>query len=124
MLYYNKKPVQSKTTRLFRATLIREITLLMDNSMPHKQHLASYCLEAIRHWFSVNTLSPAWLYKGLRHRFVGYAIVLGLQIATVAIMNWLIRIDATFRFSGLLAMLMVVVLALNWGPAPGLITTC
>src|SRR5947199_10525912 len=29
-----------------------------------------------------------------------------------------------FGFSGLLAMLMVVVLALNWGPAPGLIATC
>ena len=96
----------------------------MDNSATHKQHSVSYCIEAIRYWFSVNTLHPLWLYKGLRHRFTGYAVALGLQVAMVALVTGLIKIDSTFRFSGLLAMLMVVVLALNWGPAPGLIATC
>src|SRR5947208_12462850 len=96
----------------------------MDNGATHKQHPVSYCLEAIQYWFSVNTFSPIWLYKGLRHRFVGYLVAPGLQTAIVAIVTWLIKIDSTFRFSGLLAMLMVVVLALNWGPAPGLIATC
>src|SRR5947209_3047982 len=96
----------------------------MDKSATHKQHPVSYCIEAIRYWFSVNTLPPVWLYKGLRHRFIGYAVALCLQIAMVALVTGLIKIDSTFRFSGLLAMLMVVVLALNWGPAPGLVATC
>lgn len=96
----------------------------MDKSATHKQHPVSYCIEAIRYWFNVNTLPPLWLYKGLRHRFIGYVVAVCLQVAMVVVVAESIKIDSTFRFSGLLAMLMVVVLALNWGPAPGLIATC
>src|SRR5437588_11807154 len=121
MLYYSKKLVRSETSRMFRYySHTGDDTTYMDNSIPHKQHPVSYCIEAIRYWFNVNTLPPLWLYKGLRHRFIGYVVAVCLQVAMVVVVAESIKIDSTFRFSGLLAMLMVVVLALNWGPAPGL----
>lgn len=88
----------------------------------HTLNMVEYCIDAVRHWFMANTFSPIWMYKHLRQPLIGYVVGACLQGIMVLTITELIKISPFFRFPGLLAMLFVGLIVLNWGPAPSLIT--
>lgn len=90
----------------------------------HKGSWFWSCMDALRYWFTVNTFTPTWMFRALRYWFVGYVLGVCLQVVTVIVVVRLLQFTPAFRYPGLLAMLLVGLLIVCWGPAPSLITIC
>ncbi|GAC1621206.1 MAG: hypothetical protein NVS4B11_14020 [Ktedonobacteraceae bacterium] len=76
----------------------------------------------IRRWFLVSTFAPQWLPKRWHHPVVGYLIGTILQVVAALGTILLMHIFPTFAFSGLLAILCVAIIALNFGTGPSLLS--
>ncbi|MBA2286887.1 MAG: PAS domain S-box protein [Ktedonobacteraceae bacterium] len=74
-------------------------------------------------WFLANTFSPHWMPLWLRHPFVGCLVAVLLEVAAVFITALLGHIFPGVSFSGLLAGLVIALVALNWGAGPSLFAT-
>ncbi len=83
---------------------------------------SSFWLE-LQRWFLVNTFAPQWLPKPWDHPIVGYVIGIGLQLIAALGTILLMHIFPTFVFSGLLEILCVSIIALNFGTGPSLLST-
>ncbi|MDQ2715847.1 MAG: ATP-binding protein [Chloroflexota bacterium] len=74
-------------------------------------------------WFLANTFSPHWMPMWLRHPLVGCLVAILLEVAAVFITALLGHIFPGVSFSGLLAVLGIALVALNWGAGPSLFAT-
>lgn len=93
-----------------------------DRSAPKRppiQHL----WQTTYHWFLMHTFSPTWLPKRWRHIALGYIIAVILQVIATFVTLLLVQIFPSFAFVGLLEVLAVVLVALNWGAGPSLLAT-
>lgn len=74
-------------------------------------------------WFLDHSASPSWLPQHLRHPSIGYIVAILLQLIAVVLTMLLIRAYPSFAFSGLLDILAIALVALNWGAGPSLTAT-
>ena len=107
--------------RFARAYSQRE-DALANNYYAQATPKTSFWLE-LQRWFLVNTFAPQWLPKPWQHAIVGYIIGIALQIIAALITVLLMHIFPTFVFSGLLEILCVAIVALNFGTGPSLLST-
>ena len=78
---------------------------------------------AARRWLLANTFAPAWLPRSLRHPLISYLLAVLLP-GTVAALDLLLgERYPEFTIQRLPFVLVVVVLALNWGLGPSLVAT-
>jgi len=76
----------------------------------------------LHHWVRANTFAPSWLPARLRHPALGYVAAVILEVIAV-VLTLLLTDLPTFNAPGLLAILVVVLVALNWGGGPSLLAT-
>ena len=79
--------------------------------------------QAIYHWFLTHTFTPSWLPKRWRHAIFGYAIAILLQILAISLTGFLGKVFPSFAFNGLLEVLGIALIALNWGAGPSAVAT-
>lgn len=94
-------------------------------SDPHLPALRPRLGKRLRSWFLNNTFAPPWLPERLQHPLLGYVIAVLLQTIAVLVTYYL---DAqlqvfTISFAGLLEMLTIALVALNWGVGPSVVAT-
>ncbi len=77
----------------------------------------------LRQWMRANTFAPSWLPTRLRHPALGYVAAVILEVIAVALTLLLIAVLPAFSLPGLLVVLVVVLVALNWGGGPSLLAT-
>jgi len=76
----------------------------------------------LHQWVRANTFAPSWLPARLRHPALGYVAAVILEMIAVVLTLLLTDLPA-FNLPGLLAILVVVLVALNWGGGPSLLAT-
>src|SRR5260370_19082848 len=76
----------------------------------------------LHHWVRANTFAPSWLPARLRHPALGYVAAVILEVIAV-VLTLLLTDLPTFNVPGLLVVLVVVLVALNWGGGPSLLAT-
>src|SRR5258707_2141924 len=70
-------------------------------------------------WLQANTFVPTWLPMRLRHPAAGYLLAALVQLA-VAVLNRLLNpFRPPFHYHGVLEVLAVALIAMNWGAGPG-----
>ncbi|HLZ80963.1 MAG TPA: DUF4118 domain-containing protein, partial [Ktedonobacteraceae bacterium] len=74
-------------------------------------------------WFLTHTFAPQWLPDKWHHPFIGYTIAILLQLIAVFITGLVLHLFPTMTLTGLLEVLVVALVALNWGVGPSLIAT-
>lgn len=79
--------------------------------------------QASYHWFLTHTFTPSWLPKRWRHVTFGYAIAILLQILAISLTVFLVKVFPSFAFTGLLEVLGIALIALNWGAGPSAVAT-
>ncbi|MGI9057867.1 MAG: ATP-binding protein [Ktedonobacteraceae bacterium] len=79
--------------------------------------------QASYHWFLTHTFTPSWLPKRWRHITFGYAIAILLQILAISLTVFLVKVFPSFAFTGLLEVLGIALIALNWGAGPSAVAT-
>ena len=77
----------------------------------------------LRNWFSTNTFTPFWLPAALRHPLLGYLAAVLLEAAAVSITGAIFQFFPVYSFIGLLEILVILLVALNWGGGPALVAT-
>jgi signal transduction histidine kinase len=75
------------------------------------------------HWLRANTFTPSWLPPHMRHAPAGYLIAVLLEGSAVLLTLLLGHAFAGLAFPDLLCVLIVVVVALNFGAGPSLAAT-
>ncbi len=95
---------------------------LTNNYYAQTTQRSSFWLE-LQRWFLVNTFAPQWLPRPWQHPIVGYVIGVALQIIAALGTILLMHIFPTFVFSGLLEILFVAIIALNFGTGPSMLST-
>ncbi|HZU67850.1 MAG TPA: ATP-binding protein [Ktedonobacteraceae bacterium] len=78
---------------------------------------------SIRDWMRKRTFAPDWLPGSWRHPVSGYVAAVLLQVLAVIIIWLLISLFPAFEFAGILGVLAIVLVAVNWGIGPGLLAT-
>ena len=92
--------------------------------LPARQRwLAGNVWCCLRQWMRANTFAPSWLPTRLRHPALGYVAAVMLEVIAVALTLLLIAGLPAFSLPGLLVVLVVVLVALNWGGGPSLLAT-
>jgi len=89
---------------------------------PFINAIIQFC-QAIYSWFLDHTFTPSWLPKRWRHITIGYAVAIILQVLAVFATLLFVKIFPTFAFTGLLAVLALALVALNWGAGPSVVAT-
>jgi signal transduction histidine kinase/PAS domain-containing protein len=74
-------------------------------------------------WLAHNSFSPQWLPTGLSQPPVGYAVAVLLQIVAAVLTALLMHSLPSFAFAGLLSILALALVALNWGAGPSVLAT-
>ncbi|HEX8996107.1 MAG TPA: HAMP domain-containing sensor histidine kinase [Ktedonobacterales bacterium] len=74
-------------------------------------------------WVAENTFDSLWGPETLRRPLAGYAMAVALELAAALLTIGLVLVSPTFSFFGMLNILVVVIVALSWGAAPGLVAT-
>jgi signal transduction histidine kinase len=77
----------------------------------------------LRQWVRANTFTPSWVPARLRHPALGYLAAVMLGVIAVALTVLLRVVIPAFSLLGVLVILGVVLVALNWGGSPGLLAT-
>jgi PAS domain S-box-containing protein len=93
-----------------------------DRSTP-KHFSIQHLWQTTYQWFLTHTFSPTWLPQRWRHIALGYVVAVILQIVATFVTLLLVQIFPSFAFVGLLEVLAVVLVALNWGAGPSLLAT-
>ncbi len=86
-------------------------------------HPAKQPWQFLRHWLAMSTFTPGWLPRRWHHPIFGYFTAILLQVIAIIITLELIHIFPTFEFAGLLEVLAIVLVAVNWGAGPSLLAT-
>ncbi len=88
-----------------------------------QRRLAGNAWRRLRHWVRANTFAPSWLPARLRHPALGYLAAVVLEVIAVALTLLLTMGMPAFSLLGLLVILGVTLVALNWGGGPSLLAT-
>ncbi len=88
-----------------------------------QRRLAGNAWCRLRHWVRANTFAPSWLPARLRHPALGYLAAVMLEMIAVALTLLLMMGMPVFSLLGLLVILGVALVALNWGGGPSLLAT-
>src|SRR5258708_865019 len=75
----------------------------------------------LRRWVRANMFAPSWLPARLRHPALGYLAAVMVEVIAVALTLLLRMVMPAFSQLGVLVILGVVVVALNWGGGPSLL---
>jgi signal transduction histidine kinase len=70
-------------------------------------------------WVQRNTFVPTWLPMRLHHPAAGYLLAALVQIAVAVINRLLNQYVPTYHYHGVLEVLAVALIAMNWGAGPG-----
>jgi signal transduction histidine kinase len=73
-------------------------------------------------WLRTNTFAPFWLPARWRHPAAGYLLALPLQVLAAVITRLLTASFPALTFPGPVGLLVVALVALNWGAGPSLFT--
>ena len=84
--------------------------------------IISFC-RTIYRWLLVHTFTPSWLPKRWHSNATGYVVAIMLQILAIFATSLFVKIFPTFIFTGLLEVLAVALVALNWGAGPSIVAT-
>ena len=93
-----------------------------DHSEP-KRFSIQHLWQTTYQWFLIHTFSPTWLPQRWRHIALGYVVAIILQVLATFVTLLLVQTFPSFAFVGLLEVLAVVLVALNWGAGPSLLAT-
>jgi PAS domain S-box-containing protein len=74
-------------------------------------------------WLFTHTFAPQWLPDKWHHPIIGYIVAIFLQLIAVFITGLVLQLFPSISFAGLLEVLVVALVALNWGVGPSLIAT-
>ena len=74
-------------------------------------------------WFLTYSFTPQWLPKPWNHPIIGYIVAILSQFIAVTITMLLTQIFPSYTSTGLLGVLAVALVALNWGAGPSVIAT-
>ena len=80
-------------------------------------------VQTIPHWLVGHTFVPSWLTGRWAHPAVGYLAAVLLQVITVIGLTELVRLFPSFQFQEAVVILVILVVALNWGTGPSLLAT-
>ena len=84
--------------------------------------IMQFC-RSIYRWLLVHTFTPSWLPKRWHSSATGYVVAIILQILAVFATSLFVRLFPTFVFTGLLEVLALALVALNWGAGPSIVAT-
>ena len=70
-------------------------------------------------WLQANTFVPIWLPMRWRHPTAGYLLAVLVQLAVAVITRLLMQVVPSYAFPGVLEILAVALIAMNWGAGPG-----
>jgi signal transduction histidine kinase len=79
--------------------------------------------QAIQRWLVTNTFAPSWVPRRWNTPALGYLVALALQGLCATGTLLLLQAYPSFAFSGVLEVLVVALVALNWGAGPSLVAT-
>src|SRR5436305_1435759 len=79
--------------------------------------------KAARRWLVTHTFAPPWLRGRWAHPAIGYLAAVLLQVITVTGLTELVRLFPSFQFQEAVVILVILVVALNWGTGPSLLAT-
>ncbi len=112
------------------ATGDNKYALIPDNLMPDTDTTATLINGKRKHfwnkaasWVTDNTFAPGWLSGKWASPAIGYVTAVILQIAAIFIVTTLLHIFPIFHFQAALVVLVILVIALNWGVGPSLLAT-
>ena len=88
-----------------------------------QRRLVGNAWSRLRQWVRANTFAPSWLPACLCHPALGYLAAVMLGVIAVALTVLLKVVMPAFSLLGVLVILGVVVVALNWGGSPSLLAT-
>jgi signal transduction histidine kinase len=88
---------------------------------PALRRLVGNAWHRLRQWVRANTFAPSWLPARLRHPILGYLMAVMLEVIAVALTLLLSMVMPAFSLLGVLEILGVVIVALNWGGVPSLL---
>jgi signal transduction histidine kinase/PAS domain-containing protein len=88
-----------------------------------QRRLAGNAWHRLHRWMRTNTFAPSWLPAPLRHPALGYLAAMILEVLAVVLTLLLLAGLPAFSLPGLLVILVVVLVALNWGGGPSLLAT-
>jgi PAS domain S-box-containing protein len=74
-------------------------------------------------WITDNTFSPGWLSGKWANPALGYITAVILQFVAIFVILTLVQIFPAFHFQSALVILVILVIALNWGAGPSLLAT-
>lgn len=77
----------------------------------------------IRGWMAENSFPSLLAPAPLRSPIAGYALAVALELVAALLTIILVIASPTFSFFGMLNILVVVIVALSWGAAPGMLAT-
>lgn len=77
----------------------------------------------LQRWLLGHTFAPSWLSGRWRAPMLGYLVALVLQGIFASVTLLLFQAFPTFAFSGVLEVVAVALIALNWGAGPSLVAT-
>ncbi len=81
------------------------------------------CWRVLQRWLLGYTFAPPWLSGRWRTPMLGYLVALVLQGIFASVTLMLFQAFPTFAFSGVLEVVAVALIALNWGAGPSLVAT-
>jgi PAS domain S-box-containing protein len=94
------------------------------NSRPKRDNAyRKYFWEKAASWVTDNTFSPGWLSGKWSSPTIGYIAAVVLQFAAILVVTALLHIFPAFHFQSALIILVILVIALNWGVGPSLLAT-
>jgi signal transduction histidine kinase len=74
-------------------------------------------------WLRERTFAPSWLPGAWRTPIIGYLVAIALQGIFVTVSLLLVHTFPTFAFAGVLEVVIVALIALQWGAGPSLVAT-
>ena len=77
----------------------------------------------LRRWVRANTFTPRWLAEPLRRPWTGYVVTVVLEIVAVLVDLLLGATNHRFNTAGVLPLLVVAFIALNFGMGPSILAT-
>ena len=78
---------------------------------------------AFRHWFITNTFTPRYFTGSWSHPIFGYLVGVLLQLIVISGILALVRVYPAFRFPEGPLILVILLIALEWGAGPSIIAT-
>lgn len=89
----------------------------------HTDEVAGPSWQKLIKWFLAHTFTPQWLPRPWNNPVVGYLVAIILQFIAIIVTTLLTQLFSSFTYTGLLEVLVVALVALNWGVGPSLIAT-